>query len=74
MVPSARVVEGTSFSLPSHRQKSFSALSKKAFLLSARNFSAFSKKFFSLQQETALFSARNCPEKVSNDTLQCIQG
>ena len=66
MVPSARVVEGTSFFFP--------VIGKKAFLLSARNFSAFSKKFFSLQQETALFSARNCPEKVSNDTLQCIQG
>jgi len=52
----------------------FPVIGKKAFPSSARNFSAFGKKLFGLQQETVLFSARNCPEKVSNDTLQCIQG
>ena len=80
MVPSARVVEGTSFSLPSHQQESFSALSKKLFGLlqdafqpSARSFSAFRKEPLCSPQETAPKKYPTILCNVSKDKSPSIQ-
>ena len=79
MVPSARVVEGTSFSLPSHRKESVSAFSKKLFRLlqdafqpSARNRPVLRKKLprKSIQRYFAMYPRIN--RQVSSITLPSI--